>query len=170
MPHDDDGRGDLGKMLDDAARLPAGECRVPYRLTEIDDRGRRVGCDPGTVPLDVLTAAGHAAQGVVDRMRETSSSGVAEKWGAVPGDAGRGRAADDRWPPVDRRAPRLRPVARARLCVHPRRHLAGLRRRRHRRRLGCRGRPTGASRTLLTESIARQDSPARHSGWEAYQV
>jgi hypothetical protein len=59
------------------------------QLTEIDDHGRRVGRDPGAVPLDVLTAAGHPrtnAKSVINRMRDWSeaSSGVAEKWVLFP--------------------------------------------------------------------------------------
>jgi hypothetical protein len=54
------------------------------RLTKSDSHGRRVGRDPGTIPLDVLTAAGHPrtnAARVVYRMREWSeaSSGVSDK-------------------------------------------------------------------------------------------
>ena len=50
------------------------------RLTGIDDRGRRVGRDPGTIPLSIHPRSD--AKSVIRRMQEASeaSSGVAEKW------------------------------------------------------------------------------------------
>jgi hypothetical protein len=93
-----DGNHSIGR---DPLRPVAGRGRITAKgyqpenvaflaeLTEIDDHGRRVGRDPCTIPLDVLTAAGHprsSARDVIRRMQEASeaSSGVADRWVLFP--------------------------------------------------------------------------------------